>query len=217
MPIEIGFAHCKVGTSEARISEKTTAEDGKLRISILAWGSLVWDRKDLAIGADFAPAGPWLPVEFCRVSRDGCLTLVIDEAFGAPCITYSALSTFDDLEAAIENLRIREGMPNREGVGFVAPRHRRQSATALARHPRAVKTITEWTSAQGFDAAIWTALASNFEEKTHTSFSIEAAIRHLEALDEETLGSALRYIRQAPAQVKTPVRDAVNIRWPSMQ
>jgi hypothetical protein len=85
-----------------------------MRISILAWGSLVWDRKDLAVVADFAPAGPRLPVEFCRVSRDGRLTLVIDEAFGAPCITYSAPSTFDNLEAAIENLRIREGMPNRE-------------------------------------------------------------------------------------------------------
>lgn len=185
-----------------------------MRISILAWGSLVWDRKDLAVVADFAPAGPWLPVEFCRGSRDGRLTLVIDEAFGARCITYSALGTFDNLEAAIENLRIREGMPSREGVGFVALRHRRQSATALERHPRAVKTITEWTSTQGFDAAIWTALSSNFGEKTHEPFSIEAAIRHLEARDEETLGAALSYIRQAPPETKTPVRDAVDIRWP---
>jgi molybdate transport system substrate-binding protein len=63
-------------------------------------------------------------------------------------------------------------------------------------------------------AGIWTALASNFEEKTHEPFSIEAAIRHLEARDEETLGAALRYIRQAPPQIKTPVRDAVDIRWP---
>jgi hypothetical protein len=89
-----------------------------MRISILAWGSLVWDRKDLAVVADFAPSGPWLPVEFCRVSRDRRLTLVIDEAFGATCITHSALSTFDNLEAAIENLRIRECMPSRKGVGF---------------------------------------------------------------------------------------------------
>jgi hypothetical protein len=185
-----------------------------MRISILAWGSLVWDRKDLAVVADFAPAGPWLPVEFCRVSRDGRLTLVIDEAFGAPCITYSALSTFDNLEAAIEDLRIREGMPSRKGVGFVAFRHRRQRVTALERHPRAVKAVTEWTCTQGFDAAIWTALASNFEEETHEPFSVEAAIRHLEARDEDTLGAALRYIRQAPPEIKTPVRDAVDIRWP---
>ena len=75
-----------------------------MRISVLAWGSIVWDRRNLAIIADFEPTGPCLPIEFCRVSSDGRLTLVIDESFGAPCVTYSALSVFDDLDTAIENL-----------------------------------------------------------------------------------------------------------------
>jgi hypothetical protein len=33
---------------------------------------------------------PHLPIEFCRISQDGRLTLVIDESVGVSCITYSA-------------------------------------------------------------------------------------------------------------------------------
>jgi len=47
------------------------------------------------------------------------LTLVIDEACGASCATYVAVSTFSEILAAIENLRTREGMPNASAVGFV--------------------------------------------------------------------------------------------------
>ena len=59
--------------------------------------------------ADFLPNGPHLPLEFCRVSGDERLTLVIDETFGATCPTYAALSSFGDLNAALLNLWVREG------------------------------------------------------------------------------------------------------------
>jgi hypothetical protein len=187
-----------------------------LRIAILAWGSLVWDGQSLAITADFKPRGPSLPLEFCRVSLDGRLTLVIEDSFGTPCITYSAISAFDDLDAAIENLRLRERMPSGKGVGFVAPYVGRQSATAMERHPRAVQSIVAWINKCGFDAAIWTALASNFEEKTSEPFSAKTAIRYLEGCKEKTLDAALRYIRQAPSEIRTPVREAVSTRWPTL-
>ena len=185
-----------------------------MRISVLAWGSIVWDRRNLAIIADFEPTGPCLPIEFCRVSSDGRLTLVIDESFGAPCVTYSALSVFDDLDTAIENLRDRENMPTTTGVGFTVADCSRQSARAIERHPHATKTITAWANANGLDAAIWTALGSNFTEKTSEPFSVEAAIRYLETRNGEMLDAALTYIRRAPPEVQTPVREAVNIRWP---
>ena len=184
-----------------------------MRISVLAWGSIIWVRGDLSIIADFEPTGPSLPIEFCRISRDGRLTLVIDEAFGAPCITYSAMSAFDNLDAAIENLRHRERKPSPEDIGFTVPHCGRRSARAIERHPQAVKTITAWVNANGFDAAIWTALGNNFAEKTGEPFMVEAAIRYLETLDEKTLDAALNYIRQAPPEVGTPVRTAVKIRW----
>ena len=63
-----------------------------MKIAVLAWGSLVWDPQDLQVAGKFAPNGPLLPIEFCRVSADGRLTLVVDETFGATCTTYSASS-----------------------------------------------------------------------------------------------------------------------------
>jgi hypothetical protein len=85
-----------------------------MRIAIFAWGSLIWNRRELAIMEDFKPGGPLLPVEFCRVSGGGRLTLVVDEAFGASCQTYVAESACGDLDAALRNLWMREG--SQDGV-----------------------------------------------------------------------------------------------------
>lgn len=196
-----------------------------MRIAVLAWGSLVWDRGGLDIAEAFKPRGPLLPVELCRVSGGRRLTLVIDEAFGVSCPTYVAMSAFGDLDAALENLWMREGSQDealpknvrRHGrVGFVEVASGHCSAKAMERHPKSVATIKTWAQANGFDAAIWTALASNFHalEKAGEPFSAAAAIRYLEMLDAPRLSSALGYIRLAPTEVQTPVRAAVNARWP---
>lgn len=187
-----------------------------MRIAVLAWGSLIWDRRELAIAEEFMPCGPHLPIEFCRVSGDGRLTLVIDETFGAFCSTYSAMSASGDLNTAIENLRMREGMPSAKRVGFVDVAYGRHSDEAMKRHTDAVAGIMAWAQANAFDAAIWTALANNFHEldKAAEPFSIDAAIRYLKTRDDATRRTALRYIRTAPQEVQTPVRAAVTHHWP---
>lgn len=191
-----------------------------MRTAVLAWGSLVWDRRDLQAAEEFAPNGPLLPIEFCRISADGRLTLAVDETFGAVCTTYSAPSALQSLDAAIENLRLREGMRNTQEVGFVEPASGKQSDIALQRHPEAVATIAAWATSNGYDAAIWTALASNFDQpdKAGEPFSVTAAIRYLETVegqDAAKFARALDYIRKAPPEVETPVRDEVNKRWPA--
>jgi hypothetical protein len=190
-----------------------------VKIAIVAWGSLVRDPRDLNTAATFAPNGPLPPVEFCRISADGRLTLVIDERFGDVCTTYSAESAHDDLDAAIENLRAREGTTARE-VGFAEPASDRQSEIAMERHPQAVASIAAWAASNGYDAAIWTALKSNFDEwgKAGEPFSVTAAIRYLDGLgkrDAAAFGRALEYVRKAPPEVQTPVRDEVAKRWPA--
>src|SRR5271155_4381154 len=154
-----------------------------VKCAVLGWGSLIWNRAELEIAAEFAPNGPLLPIEFCWVSKDGRLTLAIDETFGDVCTTYSAPSAFADLGAALENLRKREGTIASE-IGFVEPAAGRQSDAAMERHPQVVATIGAWAEASGYDAAIWTALASNFDAagKGGEPFSVTAAIRYLEAL-----------------------------------
>ena len=136
---------------------------------------------------------------------------MIDGSIGAPCVTYSALSAFDDLDAAIENLRHREDMPTAKRIGFTVTDRSRQSARAIDRHPHATRSINAWANANGLDAAIWTALESNFTEKAHGSFFVEASIRYLETRNGEILDAALTYIRRTPPEVQSPVREAVNI------
>jgi hypothetical protein len=189
-----------------------------MNIAVLAWGSLVWDRQELQAASDFVANGPLLPIEFCRVSPDGRLTLVVDETFGAICTAHSAPSAIQSLEKAIQNLRVRE-KTNAAGVGFVETASGKRSDSAMQRHPDVVATIAAWAQSNGYDAAIWTALASNFEEpdKGGEPFSVTAAIRYLETLksrDGAAFGRALAYIRQAPVEVETPVRDEVNRRRP---
>ena len=190
-----------------------------MRSAILAWGSRVWDPREVQTAARFVANGPLLPVEFCRISANGRLTLAIDETFGAVCKTYSAPSALESLNAAIENLRLREGMPNPRAVGFVEPASGRQSNVAMERHPEAVATIGAWAAANGYDAALWMAVKSNFDEpdKGGEPFSVSAAVQYLESLeadDRTKFAEALAYIRKAPPEIETPVRERVAKRWP---
>jgi hypothetical protein len=186
-----------------------------LKSVLLAWGSLVWDPRGLETVAPFAANGPLLPIEFCSIAADRRLTLAIDETFGALCKTYSAPSALDTLDATIENLQ----MSSSETIGFVEPASGRHSDVAMERHPEAVATIGAWAAANGYDAAIWMAVASNFDEwdKGGEPFSVSAAIQYLETLeadDRAKFAQALAYIRNAPPEIETPVRERVAKRWP---
>nr|WP_306266882.1 hypothetical protein [Pararhizobium sp. IMCC3301] len=189
-----------------------------MKIAFLAWGSLQWDPRNLKQATEFSPSGLTLPIEFSRISgisgKPRRLTLVIDEENGSPCSTYAAESAFNALDQAKENLRDREGMHHVNGVGYVTMQTDDTSIRALERHPETVKTIRSWLVASDFDAAIWTALASNFTKRAGEQFSVEAALRFLNRQPQVQLAAALEYIRKAPASVQTPIRVAVSKHWP---
>jgi len=187
-----------------------------MKIAVLAWGSLIWDPRTLEVAAPFKAGGPNLPIEFCRISKNRRLTLVIDEAYGTLCGTYLAPSRFEDLEAARANLRVREEMSSVAGVGYALVSGER-SARALELHPHATETIADWAAADGYDAAIWTALESNFEREAAEPFSVNAAQRFLEDLERNDFAAferALDYIRRAPEATQTPLRERVAAQWP---
>ena len=177
------------------------------KIAVIAWGSLVWDKRSLRIADKFECTGPRLPIEFCRISGDGRLTLVIDETNGAECPTYQACSSFDDLEAAIKNLSEREGT-NLTNVGFIDVVARKTSAVSVKRHPKSAETIRAWAISSGYDAVIWTALGRKFKDVLGVAFSVNAALNYLEALDSTRLSKALEYVRCAPREAQTP--------WPTL-
>jgi len=187
-----------------------------MKIAILGWGSLIWQPRDLPIEGTFQAGGPTLPIEFCRISSSARLTLVIDEWHGVPVRAYVAKSEKTDLHSAMEDLRIREGMPTAKRVGFIDNKNGKRCDLAQDAHPNAVVEIDNWLEQSPYDIAIWTALGTNFSQrgKGKEVFSVAAAVLYLERLSESDRAIALEYIRKAPAEVITPVRDAVNARWP---
>ena len=78
-------------------------------------------------------------------------------------------------------------MADARAIGFVEPASGRQSDFAMQSHPQVVATIGAWAESIGYDAAIWTALASNFDEwgKGGEPFSVSAALQYLETLERE--------------------------------
>ena len=66
-----------------------------------------------------------------------------------------------------------------------------------------------WLEQSGFDAAVWTDLAGNYEETLGHAYSLDAAIEYLKALPQPSLIEAHRYIESAPVNVETPLRAAL--------
>ena len=184
-----------------------------MRIAIIAWGSLVWDPRELPIDGTWQNGGPRLPLEFSRVSKDGRLTLVIDHDHGAVVDTYYAASPRVDLRDAITDLAAREGT-SAKGIDVVDSIGEAESARERPEHAMVCAQVRSWLAATDFAAAIWTALDSNFESTIGRPFTIENAIGYLEALPVSARERALNYFRKSPHEVDTPLRRRlVDLGW----
>ncbi len=180
-----------------------------MKIAILAWGSLVWDPRKLSVVGDAQKDGPILLIEFSRISADKRLTLVIDEKHGTSVASRYYVSADTKLDEAIAHLQEREGIPTAEWVGFVNINTGEVSRAAQTSHPLAVDRIRAWGKNAGFDAVVWTALNSNFQNEALEPFSPDAAVRYLVALAVDEKAAAIEYIENAPVEVDTPVRRLV--------
>ena len=184
-----------------------------MKIAILGWGSLIWDR-DTEKGREFDrwSCGKWqiakgleLPLEFSRVSvsRMNALTLVIDEKHGTKCRVSYVTSKRKTLNDAICDLRCREGT-SFNNIGYWPT----DSGTSKCEATR--KSIGAWAKKLSFDAVVWTALKSNFIEKSKTrqkGFTVENAIQHIKNMTREEKVKAAEYIWRAPNEIRTRLRD----------
>lgn len=82
-------------------------------IYVLAWGSLIWDRRELKMDGEWQKGGPVLPIKLSRKSKKGNLSLVVDERNGADVSVRYGKSGCASLGEAIENLRVREDVRRR--------------------------------------------------------------------------------------------------------
>jgi hypothetical protein len=129
-----------------------------MKIAVLGWGSLLWEKfaisteppsippdAVLRLTSDWVLGGPELPIEFSRVSstRKGALTLVIDKKNGVSNPTYFAVSSYSNVNEAINNLRTREGTAERF-IGYVNRINGRSRSGALSVDSQIMRDCGAW-------------------------------------------------------------------------
>lgn len=179
-----------------------------MKIAIIAWGSVVWRPADLPFSEsdpEWHKDGPVLPLEFSRISKDARLTLVLDDT-GTKLPTLHRQSDRSCLTDTVADLRDRE-CTLIKNIGYV---NTDGKATSLTKYPvqfNAHDTVRAWLgNTQLYDAAVWTALPSNFNAQ-RGQFSNDAATDYLRALPEVVRKNAIDYIRKAPDQITTALRQ----------
>ena len=180
-----------------------------MKIAILGWGSLIWDNRSEFANfnsqiEEWKNDGPRLKLEFSRISksREGALTLVLDEKNGAECTVQYAMSKRRVPDDAICDLRCREGTVLRN-IGYYFADDSRKG------EPNVPDSIKKWIADKGFDVVIWTGLPSNFKTETEKDFSVNAAKEYLQGLSNKGKAKSVEYIMCAPDYIDTPLRRAM--------
>jgi hypothetical protein len=177
-----------------------------MKIAILGWGSLLWQPKELQFDKEigWSENGPFLPIEFARISKDGRLTLVITEDV-EEVKTYFAISNYETLEEAVLNLAVREGC-GRKQIGSYDKSENTFSTAVFFE-----KNILEWINHTDIDAVIWTNLGEKWEFKNDNGEVIKIVDRvdYLKKLKNHKRALAEEYIRRTPTQIKTQFRGLI--------
>lgn len=185
-----------------------------MKIAILGWGSLIWDKRDLPIVGEWQKDGPKFWIEFSRISRKGeragCLTLVIDERSEEESNSLYVTSPRTDLAQAIADLQAREGTPQ-DDIGFCEVAANRFAPNALNRHPKSCERIRAWAVGKGFEAVIWSAQSRRFKDVTHIPFGPVAALNYFNGLPPPIKEKAIYYIQKTPDQIMTPFRRLFSV------
>lgn len=180
------------------------------KIAILGWGSLLWDGQNNryfdVLHGPWMLDGPELQLEFSRKSRtrSGALTLVIDPKHGASSRVAYAISTRVEPQAAVNDLRRREGTSS-ENIGrFFGD----DSTLNRGKSASAVGTISAWAKEKGFDVVLWTDLGGDFDAIQPGLF-VPKAVEYCESLTDDGKAKAVEYVSRAPDFVRTPLKDAL--------
>ncbi len=189
-----------------------------MKTSILGWGSLIWQPKELEFDKEFGwnEDGPTLQIEFARISKDGRLTLVITENGTKVPVLY-ALSNHQSVEEAILNLAVREGSGRRSIGSYDKTKNEFSSKVFFEQN------ILDWIKDKDIDAVIWTNLGENWDIKNEKGEIIrkiqpDNRIEYLKDLKGSTSALAEEYIRRTPPQIQTDFRKLIEeeLNWKSI-
>lgn len=180
-----------------------------MRIAMLGWGSLVWNPGEMRIADRWHFDGPSIPIEFARISKGSTpnkerLTLVIHEGAREIPVLWAMLKN-EDVGSAISDLAKREGCKP-ESIGYIICDTRQSNCRVVS---GLKESILAWALSKRLDAVIWTDLPSNFLERTGmllTEYNLRNYLRRLRASGNT---EAIEYVRNAPGQIKTALREVI--------
>ena len=176
-----------------------------MKIVCLGWGSLIWDPRNLLVNGSWLSDGPLVPVDFLRKSSDGRITLVLDKSAKPVPSLWIEMKT-NDLEEARRSLGKREY--ENASISWID----KNIGTWIKgdNPPELIPALSEWASLMGVDAVVWTALPCKHpftnEERVADQ---EEVLKYIKSLTGTVLKSAKLYIRNAPIQIMTNYRSAI--------
>jgi hypothetical protein len=178
------------------------------KIACLGWGSLVWNPKNLPVQRDWFTDGPLINVEFARQSsKSKLITLVLaDTPF--PVRSLWNIMNVTNLGLAIDCLRERESIPEKNRALHIGRWSRRDPSH------RFIPALAEWATLLGLDHVIWTNLPPRIDGVEVLPQSHQV-IEYLKNLAGEIKNQAEHYVRSAPAQIDTPYRRDIekSLNW----
>lgn len=168
-------------------------------IVYLGWGSLIWDPRDLQpLIEGWRSDGPMLPVEYCRTSNNGRLTLVVTDSATPLQVLWTPLKTKSKADA-IRSLKEREDCKTSD-IHFVD--------TSQDKFRKA-HDFQAWMNLVGVSTVIWTALPPKFNDTNGQVPSAEEALTYLKSLKGNSLVLAKEYICKTPKQIQTKYRALI--------
>ena len=190
-----------------------------MTIAILGWGSLIWDTRNLKIDMSIGDNGwnsngPYLPIEFARISNDGRLTLVIKNGVQDKQVLYS-ISLYKNMDEAVLDLAVRENCGKNKIGKYLKDKN---VFTPIDFNYK--EKIANWIKLeQDIDAVIWTNLSGSFKDKIGLDLSETNAVNYLTHLTLEVQAKAEEYIRKAPVQIDTKIRNEIEdkLNWTSIK
>ena len=173
-----------------------------MKIAIIGWGYLIWDRRGLDAAPEWQADGPLLPVEFARFGDPPRLLPVLVE--GAPLQrTFWTLSHKRSMLAAAADLAVREGVSTNDIGHWARDEAMRESFGVEG-------IIRAWVEAKDLDGAVWRAVEPNLPDGSPGYPSEELRLAFLRDLVATGRAQdAKEYFDRMPAQIRTPFQERV--------